>query len=248
MRKVHGVLEVRVFIGDREIERRVFDSNAITIGRAPGNDIRLDNPAVSSLHARIVRRAAGYVLEDLQSTNGTYLNGRRVTSEVIVGNPRVTVGKHVLLLYEEGESDGSESASASSPLAGAEATMFLETASARALHAGSERAAAGGAATGFATLVLEHGKGGPSTLLLADARTRVGKGAGAQLRLQGWFTPDLAFTVERSSSGGYMLLPAARGNVRLNGRPAGDRAPLRAGDLIEASGASIRFTFTGGRA
>ena len=124
MHKVHGVLQVRVFIGDREIERRVFDSTAITIGRAPGNDIRLDNPAVSSLHARIVRRPAGYVLEDLQSTNGTYLNGRRVTSEVIVGSPRVAIGKHVLLLYEEGESAGDGSASASSPLAGAEATMF----------------------------------------------------------------------------------------------------------------------------
>jgi hypothetical protein len=235
-----------VYIGDREIERRVFDTTAITIGRAPGNDIRLDNPAVSSLHARIVRRAAGYVLEDLQSTNGTYLNGRRVTSEVIVGSPRVTIGKHVLHLYEEGESAGDAGASASSPLAGAEATMFLETASARAMRAGSGGETPGGA-PGLATLVLEGGKGSPSTLLLADAKTRVGKGAGAELRLGGWFTPDLAFTVERTSAG-YALLPAGRGTVRLNGRPAGDRVPLRAGDLIEASGASFRFTYSGGRA
>lgn len=49
-----------------------------TIGRAPTNQISIPDGSVSSVHARILRTAEGFVLEDLQSRNGTFVNGEKV--------------------------------------------------------------------------------------------------------------------------------------------------------------------------
>jgi ABC-type multidrug transport system ATPase subunit len=57
----------------------------ITIGRARDNDHIIDHPMVSGHHARLTIREGGYVLEDLGSANGTFLNGEKVTTPVQIG-------------------------------------------------------------------------------------------------------------------------------------------------------------------
>ncbi len=61
-----------------------LDGRPVTIGRAPDNRLRIDDPRVSRHHARIVLRDGSYVLVDLGSTNGTWVEGLRV-SEVVLG-------------------------------------------------------------------------------------------------------------------------------------------------------------------
>ena len=67
-----------------------YDQPVITIGRAEVNDIVLPTPKVSKRHARLEVTPHGLVLTDLKSTNGTYLNGRKVMAAVLVGE-----GDHV---------------------------------------------------------------------------------------------------------------------------------------------------------
>ncbi len=64
-----------------------------TIGRLPDNDIRIDNPAVSGHHSLIINILNDSFLEDLNSTNGVYVNGRRVTRETLADGYLVTIGK-----------------------------------------------------------------------------------------------------------------------------------------------------------
>jgi pSer/pThr/pTyr-binding forkhead associated (FHA) protein len=75
-----------------------LDGN-LQIGRAEACQIRPDDTYISSFHARIFRRDDGWYVEDLGSTNGTYLNQRRVTSpaELRAGD-RLKVGKTTLEL------------------------------------------------------------------------------------------------------------------------------------------------------
>jgi pSer/pThr/pTyr-binding forkhead associated (FHA) protein len=56
----------------------------VIVGREQGCDFRLDDPAVSLQHARLSFRQQQWWLEDLASTNGTYLNGEAVTAPVVV--------------------------------------------------------------------------------------------------------------------------------------------------------------------
>ncbi len=67
------------------------DKPVVVIGREAGNDIVVEDPQVSRHHARLSLQAGGYVVEDLGSTNGTYINGRRVTTTTPV-NPGDTLG------------------------------------------------------------------------------------------------------------------------------------------------------------
>jgi len=76
-------------------------TSALVIGRAEGTDIFINDPMVSSKHARITPVPSGAILEDLNSTNGTLLNGMKVTipaalavgDQIAVGNVMLEVGQ-----------------------------------------------------------------------------------------------------------------------------------------------------------
>ena len=78
-------LALVVTAGPRELSGvRIPLDTAVRIGRAPGLELVIGDDFVSTEHARIVPAPGGPVLEDLDSTNGTVLNGRRVTSPVVL--------------------------------------------------------------------------------------------------------------------------------------------------------------------
>lgn len=67
-------------------------ADPLTVGRDPKNDIVLDDRRVSRRHAEIRLRLGRYTLYDLQSTNGTFVNGRRIAEMVLSDNDRITIG------------------------------------------------------------------------------------------------------------------------------------------------------------
>ena len=77
------------------------DKEVITIGRNVKNDIQIDNLSVSKQHARIVKHQGKYFIEDMKSTNGTYLNEKKITKEKLANNDVITIGKHTLLAILE---------------------------------------------------------------------------------------------------------------------------------------------------
>jgi ABC transport system ATP-binding/permease protein len=66
--------------------------NTFTIGRDPKNDLAIDHPTVSRFHARIDRRQGDFVVTDLTSSNGTYINGQGVKSAVLRVNDDLRIG------------------------------------------------------------------------------------------------------------------------------------------------------------
>jgi hypothetical protein len=67
-----------------------------TLGRLPDNDVRIDNPAVSGHHALIINILNDSFLEDLNSTNGTYVNGKLIKKHALQHGDVVTIGHHHL--------------------------------------------------------------------------------------------------------------------------------------------------------
>jgi pSer/pThr/pTyr-binding forkhead associated (FHA) protein len=72
-----------------------------TVGRLPDNDIRIDNPAVSGHHSLIINILNDSFLEDLNSTNGTYVNGKLIKKHALQHADVITVGHHQLRFVED---------------------------------------------------------------------------------------------------------------------------------------------------
>ena len=68
------MLRIELKFKDRVLKHIETDKSEITIGRGMNNDIQIDNLAVSNNHAKLVKQQGNYRVEDLKSTNGTYLN------------------------------------------------------------------------------------------------------------------------------------------------------------------------------
>ena len=78
---------------------------AVTIGRLPDNTIVIDNSAVSSHHIRVAREGPQFVVEDLGSTNGTFVNGEKVTKRPLRHGDTILVGKHKLFFDRMGDAE-----------------------------------------------------------------------------------------------------------------------------------------------
>jgi pSer/pThr/pTyr-binding forkhead associated (FHA) protein len=79
-----------------------------TIGRLPDNDVRIDNPAVSGHHSLIINILNDSFLEDLNSTNGTYVNGKLIKKHALQHGDVITIGHHQLRFSEQHADDNEQ--------------------------------------------------------------------------------------------------------------------------------------------
>ena len=96
--KVEGTgAELVILTGANELYRVKLRSAGHVVGRSPDADISIDDPYASEFHARVGLSDGKVVVHDLGSTNGTYVNGRRVTSPTTVSRgDTVQIGKTTL--------------------------------------------------------------------------------------------------------------------------------------------------------
>jgi len=85
--------------GEPDTEKRSFSQNEVIIGREETCDVFIPDPVISGRHARLVYRNTHWWIEDLMSTNGTYLNDERVESPaILINGDELRIGKSILLV------------------------------------------------------------------------------------------------------------------------------------------------------
>lgn len=88
---------IRVTVGPLAGTSLILSGAPVTFGRAPDNTIVINDDFASSHHARIIARGGAWVLEDLSSTNGTFVDGSRITAPVDLGiGNQITIGHTTL--------------------------------------------------------------------------------------------------------------------------------------------------------
>jgi pSer/pThr/pTyr-binding forkhead associated (FHA) protein len=252
-----------------QLEDRVlkeYDMGMVaTIGRLSDNSVMIDNPAVSSHHACVFRDGDTFVVEDLQSTNGTFVNGTRVSRHALQQGDVVKVGKHQLVLdqravAEPAAADGAESSVPNQgdtmfldaktllgQFVGSEAQRKYEALSARLMdieaHASKAKAATPEAAaerTDAAILRVLAGRADQSEYTLEGHTSVIGKSKSSAVRLRGWFKPKMAVAITRNRQGYVATLLG--GYMLIKGQSVSGRHELKDGDVLEVCGLVLEFS------
>jgi predicted component of type VI protein secretion system len=208
-----------------------------TIGRLPDNDIRIDNPAVSGHHSLIINILNDSFLEDLNSTNGTYVNGKLIKKHALQHGDVITVGHHQLRFVEtqssEIEADEFEK------------TMVITTGSAAAAAAAKKASAMAPAPARPAGAKAEG-----TALPKAKLQVLSGAFAGRELELNKALTtlgrPGVQVAAITRRADGHFIVHVDSGKPndypQVNGVPIGEQArKLHDNDVILLAGVKMGF-------
>jgi pSer/pThr/pTyr-binding forkhead associated (FHA) protein len=197
-----------------------------TLGRRPYNDIVIDNLAVSGEHAVLQMVGQDVYIEDQNSTNGTYINGRAVKKQLLQHSDTVEIGKYKIRYLVEDNGDY-------------EKTMILKP--------GQVPPPLRAPSTSPAALSTAPGQPSPSGLPQASIKVLSGAAAGREVLLTKVVTtvgkPGVQVASITKRPGGYVFAHV-EGTLRptVNGQPvAGDPVHLKDGDVIELAGTQMQF-------
>jgi len=104
------MLRLAVTFRDQPLRTQTFLQARVRIGRLPTNDVVLDNLALSRHHAEVVGEDGAWVLRDLGSSNGTFVNGQRIARHALRTGDTIGIGKFTLVATVEAPPPGERSA------------------------------------------------------------------------------------------------------------------------------------------
>ncbi len=217
----------------------------VTIGRAPDNDIPIDNLAVSNYHARVYVEAGSLVVEDLNSLNGSFLNDIRVERAMLKDGDTILVGKHHILVDQINDAAVPVDSWRKAPAPRMNETMVLDTRVRREMleqaAAAGERSQLSPARIRVPTLTVLRGRTDAKDYRLTGKLTVIGRSNMATVRLRSWFTPNIAAQINKHDDGYYL----GRGDIvpKVNGVEIGGLTKLNDGDLIEVGRVRLNFLY-----
>lgn len=206
----------------------------VTVGRAPDNDIVLNDKAASGHHAVVITILQDSFLEDLDSTNGTQVNGRQVAKHPLSNGDVITIGRNTLKYQGEAKGDDDEFEKTMILKPGQLGAAFDSNVQKAAAPAGAPAAAAPPSAPMVGKLKVATGPSAGKELVLTKALTTLGK-PGEQVA-----------AITRRSDGYYIVHVGGQGGgVRrpvVNGKEIDIQAvKLNNNDSIELAGTKMNF-------
>jgi predicted component of type VI protein secretion system len=219
------------------IKEYPFTKDSLIIGRNDSNDIVVDNLAVSGLHARIDKSGDSYILTDLQSTNGTFVNDKMITSHKLQHKDKVTVGKHMLFFAMSQEEQ------AKLKVAELDRTMILDTAQHKELleKQAKEKGVEASSQKQMLGVISFIDGSDQGEIKLTKKLTKIGKAETSEVRLGGMFMPSTAATISRRPNGYAITATGGKTKIKVNNQTIEDSHFLNDFDTIEIG--SYKFQF-----
>jgi pSer/pThr/pTyr-binding forkhead associated (FHA) protein len=225
---------------DKVLKEVPVEKELITIGRKPDNDIEIDNLAVSGHHARIFKMEDWFLVEDLNSLNGTFVNGKMIQESPLQNGDETLMGKHVLKFISS-DVTGSKEPGAVLMKGPESETMVIDSKVQQEMLAqiSKDRSVTNtGEAMGRVTIL--EGSTDQKEYDLTERMTSIGKESSAKIRLRGFFAPKFAAFVNRSKEG-YFVSPASEKELKVNGKVVSGKYRLQDGDIIQVAGIKMDF-------
>ena len=209
-----------------------LEKERLLIGRKPENDIQVDNLAVSGQHAAIITILNDSFLEDLDSTNGTFVNGKLVKKHALKHGDVITIGKHELKYVNDDATTDDQDF---------EKTMIIRPGMAsHAAAAAKAEETAPPPPAGVGSQVA------PEDMPLGKIQVLSGPGAGKELELKKALItlgrPGVQVAVITRRPQGYFITHVEGKHPLVNGDSIGAQAhALKDHDVVELAGVKMEF-------
>jgi len=217
--------KLRVSLDGVVIQEVQITKDTTTLGRRPYNDIVIDNLTVSGEHALLHKVGQTVYIEDLNSTNGTYINGKAIRKQQLSPLDAVEIGRYKINFLLDTTDPASEQAGPEADMAAPEGTPSSLTNTFLPPAVPGEPDKAGGA-----SIKVLSGAAAGRAVVLTKVVTTVGK-------------PGVLVASITKRPDGYVLAHVEGAQQPcINGVPLqGETAPLSHGDLIELDGTQVQF-------
>lgn len=223
--------ELVVKYEDKVIERVVTQKKRISIGRTSDNDIILDNKAVSRKHAEIEFGDDSALVIDNESLNGTFVNNRKITEEVLKDSDEITIGKFNLLYHQDTPKDVK--------LSDLDGTMVLRTKRQKKLLESDKKEKELTAKAGCSLLLGEENTDVKQFYLDKPVIT-FGKSKYVHIKTKGFWISKIQAKITREKDGYVLMNLGRRGKTRVNGEEV-TKYLLKNDDLFEVGKSVFRF-------
>lgn len=224
--------EIVVKYEDKVIERVVTEKKRISIGRTNDNDIVIENRGVSRKHAMIEFNENAAVVIDNESLNGTFVNNRKITEEVLRDDDIITIGKYSLIYHAESGQVGDDPADF-------DGTMVLNTKAQKKLLANDKVEREIVRKHGGSVLQGEENAEFSEYSIDRDVVT-IGKAKFAHVKVKGFLVSGIQAKIAKDKEGYSLINLGRKGKTRLNGE-ATERSLLKNGDLITVGKSTFKY-------
>lgn len=219
---------------DRVIKEYTLEENRINIGRDPVNNIVVDNIGISRNHAKIELQGGKYVLTDLNSTNGTFLNKKRIKQITLKNNDEIIIGKHVIVFKSDDHPQEQVQ------VGDFESTVILNTEQQRELLAKQLKKSAHTLPDKIAKLIVTDSENRKEYKLTKEI-TVIGKSPTSDVVIKGFMVPQMTATIKKEGDSYYITGYGGWISVSVNGRIAGKNWKLYSNDIIKVRNVEIIF-------
>ena len=218
-----------------------------TIGRKPNNDIPIDNLAVSGTHAKVYKKGEQYYVEDADSLNGTFVNGKKVSIFALNEGDEILIGKHTLTFVGELQSAAAQKERPKEKDLMDETILidsklqeqFLGRKGKSSDATGQPRSPEKGDILGG--FIIIEGATDKKEYDIKDRIATIGKDDNALIKLKGFFAPKVAALVNRKKEG-YTITSSTGGKgLKINGHEVEGQQKLKEGDMVEVVGLKMQF-------
>jgi pSer/pThr/pTyr-binding forkhead associated (FHA) protein len=227
---------------DQVISELFVKEGMITIGRHSDNTIAIDHFAISRYHARIDKAGNDYIISDLQSTNGTFVNSEKITSpRILANNDVILIGKHVInFVGAEGEEFPPPPGKDEGPFDGGKTQMLDKDYEKDILARIKEKPSPAQHPEPVGVLGFLDGTSLREVELTRN-RITIGNAEGSDIRLSGLFMGSTAAVITRNPRGYMITFVGGLSKLRVNGEIVKDTVRLKDLDLIKIGPHRLQF-------
>lgn len=221
-----------------EFQQHRIVEKPVTIGRRADNVMFIDNMAVSGYHARIDPTDKGFLLVDLNSSNGTFLNGQQVKTSMLHHGDTITIGKHTIIFtYTPGESKPDFKSGKIVDTVYVDPKKFREmigSSDSKILKKNDKKSIA----------VLHFLEGSEGEIALSKELTKIGKDPASDIVVDGFMVGKTAATISKRNGSYQLIYTGGISKPKVNQKKVIDSVSLQDNDIIQVGSTKMQLKYS----